>query len=779
MPTYYAKHPAPPPRVPIGPNERTDISKWRLHVDDGRQWWQYHVNDAATKPFPAADRYWLSMLPNAEPASKEPETLSDQIHASFRFAAATQTDDGHWAGEYGGPMFLLPGLVIAWYVTGRSDSVLDHPQRVEMVRYLRSKQAPGSPGGWGIHVESPATVFGTTLNYVAMRLLGVDADDADMVKARAWLHSVPGGARAVPSWGKFWLATLGLYDWSGMNPVPPELWLLPDWAPVHPSRMWCHTRAVYLPMGYCYGLKLTYPPGDPLVDALKEELFTEPFDRIDWTRTATDVADVDRYVPRSRLSEWAWWVLAQLEKVHLPGLRHRAVAHSLQLVENEDDNTGSLDLGPVNKAMHLLVIYHAHGPDSQRFKDHARVVREFMWMSSDGMMMNGTNGSQLWDTAFFAQAGAEAGLLTHPEFRPMWTRTLQWLDAAQIKRNAPFHTYRHMSLGAWPFSNRQQSYTVSDCTAEGLKAVLQLQSVLVSPTNGAPFATAPVGLARCRQAVDVLLSLQNGDGGMASYELIRGPAQLEILNPAEVFGNIMIEYSYPECTTASILGLLAYQKYTGDVEYRAADIKTAIARAVEYVLAVQEPHTGGWYGAWGVCYTYATWFAVESLAGAGGLDYGSSDALRRGCDFIASKQREDGGWGESYKSCERHVYVEHPDGSQVVNTAWAVLALMRAGYPHWDVIHRGIELIASRQLRNGSWPQEGIEGVFNKNCMISYPNYKLYFTAWALARYVKQRGDASVVRDPVSGKVRRVATIPNKRVDEGFGSASSGTTAKN
>ena len=37
-------------------------------------------------------------------------------------------------------------------------------------------------------------------------------------------------------------------------------------------------------------------------------------------------------------------------------------------------------------------------------------------------------------------------------------------------------------------------------------------------------------------AVDVLLSLQNSNGGFASYELIRGPQWLEALNAAEVFG---------------------------------------------------------------------------------------------------------------------------------------------------------------------------------------------------------------------------------------------------
>lgn len=41
---------------------------------------------------------------------------------------------------------------------------------------------------------------------------------------------------------------------------------------------------------------------------------------------------------------------------------------------------------------------------------------------------------------------------------------------------------------------------------------------------------------RLCDAVDVMLSLQNSDGGFASYEKIRGPAFLEWINPAEVFG---------------------------------------------------------------------------------------------------------------------------------------------------------------------------------------------------------------------------------------------------
>ena len=70
---------------------------------------------------------------------------------------------------------------------------------------------------------------------------------------------------------------------------------------------------------------------------------------------------------------------------------------------------------------------------------------------------------------------------------------------------------------------------------------------------------------------------------------------------------------------------------------------------------------------------------------------------------------DDGGWGESYQSCETGEWVDH-EQSQVVQTAWAVLSLMAVKYPNQESIQRGIELIMSRQQDNGEWLQEGIEG---------------------------------------------------------------------
>ena len=41
-------------------------------------------------------------------------------------------------------------------------------------------------------------------------------------------------------------------------------------------------------------------------------------------------------------------------------------------------------------------------------------------------------------------------------------------------------------------------------------------------------------------------------------------------------------------------------------------------------------------------------FALQSLSLAGET-YETSDSVRRACDYLVSKQRADGGWGESYK----------------------------------------------------------------------------------------------------------------------------------
>lgn len=101
----------------------------------------------------------------------------------MRFYQRLLTADGHFAGDYGGPLFLLPGAVIVCYVTGVD---LGTERRSEMIRYLVNTVR--DDGGWGLHIEAPSMVFCTALNYVVLRILGVAPDDPTAVRARAFLH---------------------------------------------------------------------------------------------------------------------------------------------------------------------------------------------------------------------------------------------------------------------------------------------------------------------------------------------------------------------------------------------------------------------------------------------------------------------------------------------------------------------------------------------------------------------------------------------------------------
>lgn len=44
-------------------------------------------------------------------SSSSVEGVKLALRRALKFYSTIQADDGHWPGDYGGPLFLLPGLV--------------------------------------------------------------------------------------------------------------------------------------------------------------------------------------------------------------------------------------------------------------------------------------------------------------------------------------------------------------------------------------------------------------------------------------------------------------------------------------------------------------------------------------------------------------------------------------------------------------------------------------------------------------------------------------------
>ncbi|KAL1547903.1 lupeol synthase [Salvia divinorum] len=220
-------------------------------------------------------------LPTAARLEEEEEITAEAtattLSRDIGYLSTVQARDGHWPAESAAPLFFLPPLVMALYITGDLDAILSSEHKKEMLRYTHNHQVihlPIYPSQfsnffkfsfchfdffgrieWGLHVEGHNTMFGSVLNYVVLRLLGEGPKEEAVARGRKWILQ-HGGAVRMPSWGKFWLTVLGVHEWAGCNPYPPELWLLPTWFPFNAGMMACYARLAYMPMSSLYGERL-------------------------------------------------------------------------------------------------------------------------------------------------------------------------------------------------------------------------------------------------------------------------------------------------------------------------------------------------------------------------------------------------------------------------------------------------------------------------------------------------------------------------------------------
>ncbi|MCA9661595.1 MAG: hypothetical protein KC486_24860, partial [Myxococcales bacterium] len=395
-------------------------------------------------------------------------------------------------------------------------------------------------------------------------------------------------------------------------------------------------------------------------------------------------------------------------------------------------STGYVCLSPVNGMLFCLALFAADRGHPELGQGLDGIEYWFWEDDVRGLRIVGAR-SDIWDSAFLVQALCE-GPKT-PAARRLLVGLCDWLPRAQLLRalaDGAEH-YRSPARGGWGFADEHHPWPVSDCTAEAIEALLR--------AHEEGFGGLPP--ARLLDAVRFILHRQNPDGGFGSYEPRRGSMVLKGFNPAEIYGNCMLEYSYTECTASCVRGLATARAHLGAAMPARLHkrVDRAIRDGVERLLASQD-RDGGWAGFWGINYTYGTFFVVSALRAVGLAP--SHPALTGARRYLLSRQRPDGGWGESYTGMldgsDRPLPADEP--SLVVQTAWAVLALQeldRRAEPVRRAIERGIDYLRARQQEDGSWPRERASGCFFNTAVLEYDLYRQVFPTWALARQLGPR----------------------------------------
>jgi lanosterol synthase len=525
----------------------------------------------------------------------------------------------------------------------------------------------------------------------------------------------------IPSWGKLWLAIVGLYEWKGVSPVVPELWLLPEWVPLHPSRYYCHTRLIYMAMATLSGARFSAKLS-PRVLELRDEIFPGGWERVDFTRARSSIRKADLHTPWSKPLKVAYSALSRFEKLRTPENRSGLLSRLRENIRYELRSTHYTCISPVSGLLNMLALYAAdpNDPDLLKALEH---FDGWVWEDEEtGARVAGARSAS-WDTGFAAQALASAA--PHVDVKSALTRADDFLASQQIKkgtgREAEFH--RIDPTGGYCFAGVWHGWPVSDCTAEAILGRIDAGHAI----------GASASIDDLTSAVRFILRTQNPDGGFGSYEAQRAPTALEWINPAEMFGDSMTERSYTECTSSCIAALAAFRREHPGILTDQVD--HAIARAVERLRAQQRPD-GSWAGMWGVHFIYGTMFGIRGLVAAGVPSH--DPAIRRACQWLLARQRPDGGWGEHHESSNVGRYVEHTE-SQFVQTAWALLALADADEPTFGALSRAAAFLATSQSEDGTWRKQDPEGVFFHTALLDYVLYRRYFPVWALGAFETRR----------------------------------------
>ncbi|MBV9232654.1 MAG: squalene--hopene cyclase [Candidatus Eremiobacteraeota bacterium] len=602
-----------------------------------------------------------------------------------------QHTDGWWSGELETNVTMTAEHVL---LSRFLNLPLDEFRAGAVAHILHHQREDGS---WALYYDGPADLSTTIEAYVALKVLGVDAQRDEMREALAVIIQ-QGGVANARVFTKIWLALFGAYPWSGVPSLPPEVVNFPLWMPFNLYDFACWARGTVAPLTIVVSKR-----------PVRKNL-------------GVDVAEIvapGTEAECARVRGRRHWLLLveRLQKLYesLPRQpkrddAQRKIAQWIVERQEADGSWGGIQPPWVYSLIALdLMGYSLHHPVMRKGIEG---MRRFVIDDAQGWRFQACM-SPVWDTAWAVRALALAGFESgHPAMQ----RAVKWLLREQIPDDAPGDwrmKCKETRGNGWAFEFDNDAYPDIDDTTIVVLALLE---------GGDRRAVAN----SVERAMRWTLAMDSRNGAWAAFDR-DNTRELLYDMPFSDFGAMIDPPT--EDVTAHVLEMLAALGYDASNRH--------VARGLQYLRDTQKPW-GSWYGRWGVNHIYGTWCVVSALTALGE----GGDMVRRAGDWLIAVQNDDGGWGES---C--HSYVDESFAgvgkSTASQTAWAVLTLQLAGVPDHPATRRGLTFLCQRQRRDGTWEEPECTGTgFPRDFYINYHLYRHLFPTMALANATLRQRDS-------------------------------------